>query len=89
MAQQKVRSTVQLELQQRVEQILNDHHQRLKGNEVHNACALVLDVETGEVLAYAGNVNTDQEHGRDVDVIHAPRKDRKYSQTFSVCGHDR
>jgi penicillin-binding protein 1C len=73
LAQQKVRSTVELELQQRVEQILNDHHQRLKGNEVHNACALVLDVETGEVLAYAGNVNTDHEHGRDVDVINAPR----------------
>lgn len=73
LAQQKVHSTIQLELQERVEQILNDHHQRLKGNEVHNASAIVLDVETGEVLAYVGNVNTDIEHGRDVDVANAPR----------------
>jgi penicillin-binding protein 1C len=73
LAQLKVHSTIQLELQEQVEQILNDHHQRLKGNEVHNAGALVLDVETGEVLAYVGNVNTDIEHSRDVDVINAPR----------------
>ena len=69
----KVTSTVQLALQQRVEQILDDHHQQLKGNQVYNAAAIVLDVETGHVLAYVGNVNTDSEHGTDVDVLTAPR----------------
>lgn len=73
MAQQKIKSTVDVALQERVEQILDDHHQRLKGNQVFNACAIVLDVETGNVLAYVGNVNTQVEHGRDVDVIAAPR----------------
>lgn len=73
LAQQKVKSTLQIALQEQVEQIINEHHQRLKGNEIHNACAVVLDVETGNVLAYAGNVNTDAAHGRDVDVINSPR----------------
>jgi penicillin-binding protein 1C len=73
MAQQKIKSTLHVALQERVEQILDDHHQRLKGNQVFNACALVLDVETGNVLAYVGNVNTLAEHGRDVDVVAAPR----------------
>lgn len=73
MNQQKVKSTLAAELQQRVEQILDDHYQRLKGNQIHNACALVLDVETGNVLAYVGNVNSGKAHGSDVDLIAAPR----------------
>jgi penicillin-binding protein 1C len=72
-SEKRIRTTVQLPLQQRIEQILEDHHQRLKGNQIFNACALVLDVETGRVLAYVGNVNTDAEHGRDVDVIMSRR----------------
>ena len=72
-AEKKLSTTVQLPLQQRVEQILDDHYQRLSGNQIFNACALVLDVETGNVLAYVGNVNTDAEHGRDVDLIVSQR----------------
>lgn len=71
--QQKIKSTIHMALQERVEQILDDHHQRLTGNQIFNACAIVLDVETGNVLAYVGNVNTTAAHGRDVDVIAAPR----------------
>ncbi len=72
-AGKKVKSTVQLALQQRIEQVLDDHHQRLKGNQIFNACAIVLDIETGNVLAYVGNANTDVEHETDVDVIVSPR----------------
>jgi penicillin-binding protein 1C len=72
-AERKLRTTVQLPLQQRIEQILDDHYQRLSGNQIFNACAIILDVETGNVLAYVGNVNTDAEHGRDVDLIVSPR----------------
>jgi penicillin-binding protein 1C len=73
LAQQKIKSTIDLKLQERVEQILDDHYQRLSGNQIHNACAIVLDVETGNVLAYAGNVNSGSIHGQDVDLISAPR----------------
>lgn len=69
----KIESTVQLALQQRVEEIIDNHYQRLKSNHVFNACAMVLDVETGNVLAYVGNTNTDSEHGTDVNVLVAPR----------------
>lgn len=73
LAQQKIKSTIDVRLQERIEQILEDHYHRLKGNQIHNACALVLDVETGNVLAYAGNVNSGAAHGYDVDLISAPR----------------
>jgi len=71
----KIKTTIDLELQQNVITILNQHHNILKGNGINNTCALVLDVETGNTLAYVGNVidkkNADQES--DVDVIKAPR----------------
>ena len=69
----RIKSTVNYSLQQKIEQILDDHHQRLKANQVFNACAIVLDVETGNVLAYVGNVNTAIEHQTDVDIINSSR----------------
>jgi penicillin-binding protein 1C len=70
---EKVMSTVDIALQQRIEQVLGDHHQRLKGNQIFNAAAIVLEIETGNVLAYVGNTNTDAAHETDVDVIVSPR----------------
>ena len=71
----KIKTTIDLELQKDVINILNQHHNVLKGNGINNTCALVLDVETGNTLAYVGNVvdpqNPDMES--DVDVIKAPR----------------
>lgn len=73
-AQKRIRSTVDFHLQQRMEQILMDHHQRLSGNKIHNAAALVARVSTGEVMAYVGNVSTKTKyHGSEVDIITAPR----------------
>ena len=70
----KLKTTVDLNLQSRVEQIIQDHHERLQSNQIHNAAGIVLDVETGEVLAYVGNVEISQKyHGGDVDIITAPR----------------
>jgi penicillin-binding protein 1C len=70
----KQTSTIDIALQKQVEQILQDHHQSLSGNKIFNAAALVLDVKTGNVLAYAGNVKNEQRHhSDDVDVIASPR----------------
>ena len=74
-AGQRIRSTLDGHLQERVNTIIENHHKILKGNEIHNACAIVLDVNTGNVLAYVGNTNNDgkPEYEGDVDVINAPR----------------
>lgn len=74
-AETKVTSTIDLYLQQRIEQILQQHHQQLKGNQVFNAAVIVMEVNSGNVLAYVGNVEVDQKnvHGDDVDIITAPR----------------
>ena len=62
-------------LQSRVNEIVLRHHRQLAGNGIHNAAALVLDVDTKEALAYVGNIPdlSDHDHGNHVDVITARR----------------
>ncbi len=50
-----LRSTLSRSIQETVLQITEQHHQVLKGNGINNICALVLEVETGNTLAYVGN----------------------------------
>ena len=70
----RISTTLDINLQRKVTGILSQHHNLLKGNEINNACAIVLDVESGNVEAYAGNVD-DKAPGMqsDVDVIRSPR----------------
>ncbi|WP_333820946.1 penicillin-binding protein 1C [Ohtaekwangia sp.] len=73
-AGKKLTSTLDYTLQQRVEQILQNHHDRLTSNKIHHAAAIVADVRTGNVIAYVGNVSNGKNYrGDDVDVAMAPR----------------
>lgn len=71
----KIQTTLNGPLQLHVTEIVNRHQMQLSGNNINNICALVLEVETGNTLAYVGNVF--QPHNKniesDVDVINAPR----------------
>ena len=71
----RIKSTIQLNLQKQVNEILERNHQLLKGNDINNIAAVVLDVETGAALAYAGNIShpEDSTMESDVDVVNAPR----------------
>ena len=66
----RVRTTLDSYLQNQVNNILKIHHNQLISNGIHNMAAIVLDVETGKVVAYCGNVEgAGKEHGEDVDII--------------------
>lgn len=72
----RLQTTINKNLQQRVNQIALRYHQSLSGNGIHNIAALVIDTKTGETLAYLGNIegeNANESHGQDVDIITAPR----------------
>ena len=71
----RFRTSLDKNLQIRVTEIVEKHHAKLSGNGIHNAAALVLDVDTNQALAYVGNIPdlSDLEHGNYVDVITAPR----------------
>ena len=51
------------------------HHNRHKYNEIHNASAIIIEVETGNILAYVGNCGYPRErnHANEVDIIISPR----------------
>lgn len=71
----KIKTTVDERTQIRINDIVNRHHRTLAGNGVYNAAVLVLNVKSGEVLAYTGNVKTpvDMNHQHEVDNIFSLR----------------
>jgi penicillin-binding protein 1C len=71
----RIRTTLEKNIQVRAAQIIQRHHEHLAENGIHNAAALIIEVENGNVLAYIGNIHefSSAEHGNHVDVITAPR----------------
>ncbi len=71
----QITTTLDGQLQKRVAAIIQQHHAVLKGNGINNACALVLEVASGNVLAYVGNITDpgNPEMESEVDVVSAPR----------------
>lgn len=70
----RVQSTINANLQENMNRLVDGYHGVLSQNEIHNMAVLVLDVKTGGVLAYVGNTNCpDKSSGSSVDVITAPR----------------
>ena len=52
---ERIRTTIDPVLQERATEIINSHQKELSGNLIFNSAALIVDVPTGEVLAYVGN----------------------------------
>lgn len=71
----RVKSTLDYQLQRQTGNILKNHYERLTANGINNICALVLDVETGGVLVYLGNIYRpqDKETESHVDIIQSKR----------------
>lgn len=89
-----IASTISIDLQERVNGIVDRHHNRLQQNQIHNAAAIVIDVKTGEALAYVGNTTvpdgfnvtgTGEDHGYDVDVVNAPRSTGSILKPYLYC----
>lgn len=70
---ERVKTTIDISLQNRVNQIANYYYNQFKQNEVHNLAIMVIDVQNRNIISYVGNSPTDLNHDKDVDVITAPR----------------
>lgn len=67
-------TTVDRDLQQRATAAMERYAPRLRANEVHNAAALLMEVRSGRVLAYVGNLpGAGRTEAGDVDIIRARR----------------
>ncbi len=74
-ARPTVATTLDRDLQRRANRIVRHHLDTLDQSGIHNAGALILEVDTGRVLAYVGNRPNMAAgfHESHVDVITAPR----------------
>ena len=69
----RVKTTIEIALQNRVNQIARYYYNQYKQNEVNNLAILVIDVSNRNIISYVGNAPTDYNHQKDVDIITAPR----------------
>ena len=81
-----VQTTIQKSLQMQTEEVLNRWNAEFSQNGVHNLAALVVDLESNEVLAYSGNVQFDKNKtGSQVDIIQSLRGTGSILKPFLYC----
>ncbi len=69
----RLKTTVDITLQNRVNQIAKYYYNQYKQNEVNNLAILVIDIQNRNIISYVGNSPSDENHQKDVDIIGAPR----------------
>jgi len=86
--EKRIGTTISASIQRRTNEIVSRHQVVLSENQVHNLACMVMDVETGNVLAYVGNTGAYDEsgHGNNVDVIMAPRSTGSIIKPFLFAG---
>jgi len=67
-----ISTTIDSRLQERTNEIVDHHYNRLAGNQIHNAAVLIIDIETNSTIAYVGNVSSSIS-GNHVDIITSSR----------------
>ena len=72
---ERISTSINAVMQRQTQEIVDHYAQEYASNHVYNLAALIADTETGEILAYAGNVSfpLDAALGGQVDIIRAPR----------------
>jgi penicillin-binding protein 1C len=74
-ARSGILTTVDFGIQKRVNQVASKFHGEYVGYGIKNLAAVVLDVDSGDILAYLGNIYDDEKgnQSRYVDIASAPR----------------
>lgn len=69
-----VKTSLDLELQERIQNIVNDEVEKNSHVNLSNGASIVLDNESGEILAYVGSINYYEDDYGAYDVITAQRQ---------------
>ena len=70
-----IKSTIKKSLQENTNRIVTDYYNQLKINNISNASVVIIEVKTGNALAYVGNIPQDKftVENQSVDCIQASR----------------
>ncbi len=70
----RILTSIDPALQHHLNEVLEQHHRHLSHQQIHNIAALIIEVRSGNILAYAGNApGAGALHHEEVDVITARR----------------
>lgn len=69
----RLRSTIDYQLQQQINRLVDRYFQKLKQNKIHNVAVMVMQPNTKKVLAYVGNTKSGRQHSESVDIIQRSR----------------
>lgn len=72
----RLKTTIDAALQRQSAELLQRHYRQLSRKGIHNLACLIGDINTGEIIAYVGNIEDEDlsdTHGDKVDIIRARR----------------
>jgi len=81
----KCKTTIQMDLQLRVNEIVANYYNQYKQNQVYNIAVLVVDTKTRNCISFVGNAPTDKAHQKDVSIIEAPRSSGSILKPYLYC----
>jgi penicillin-binding protein 1C len=80
---QSVTTTLRRDIQLKAAQTLQRHSERMAGNHIHHAGAIIVEIESGNVVAYIGNSRSgDYTKGHSVDMVRARRSSGSILKPF-------
>lgn len=80
------RTAIDLDLQTRVEEVVGRWNDELSRTGINDLAAIVIDVASGEILAYCGNANPEKKRpGANVDILRSPRSTGSILKPFLYC----
>ncbi len=83
---ERIRTFIDLPLQKRLEEVAARWSQELSSEGVNDLAAVVVDVKSGEVIAYCGNSDINREReGKWVDIARAPRSSGSILKPLLYC----
>ncbi|MDH5366184.1 MAG: penicillin-binding transpeptidase domain-containing protein, partial [Cyclobacteriaceae bacterium] len=68
-----IQTTLDARLQYEANKKVNEYSKKMAFNQIHNAAAIILEIQSGNTLAYVGNTNNKGNHGQYVDIITSKR----------------
>lgn len=81
-----IASTIDKNLQIRVEYLLERWNNEFLTADIRNIAAIVIDIKQNQVVAYCGNVRFEEKtSGNQVDIIHSPRSSGSILKPFLFC----
>lgn len=80
---ERIKTSIESSWQIHLNRIIARHHELLKQNHINNLAALIVEVETGNIIAYVGNINNQyKRYNNQVDIVTKPRSSGSILKPF-------